>query len=58
MWIYIILIIFLDGLIVYFFPGYFNQINFLYPMLTVSLIIFLFFTENILFYLFYCLFYL
>lgn len=38
MWFFIIITIFLDGILVYYFPSYFNNISFLYPMLTVSLI--------------------
>ena len=34
--------ILLDGLILYFVPSYFNKINFFYPMLTISLISFLY----------------
>ncbi len=37
-----IIIIILDGVIVYFMPSYFNKLNFFYPMLTISLIPFLY----------------
>ena len=40
-WIISLLIIILDGLIIYFIPSYFNNLNYLYPMLTVSLIHFI-----------------
>ena len=39
-------VILLDGLITYYIPSYFNKINSLYPMLTVSLIPFLY-TNNL-----------
>ena len=35
------LIVLLDGIIVYYVPSYFNHINYLYPMLTISFIPFL-----------------
>ena len=35
-------VILLDGIIVYYIPGYFNSINLFYPMLTISLIPFLY----------------
>lgn len=38
MWYIILILIILDGLIIYYIPSYFNNINFLYPMLTLSLI--------------------
>lgn len=38
MWWAIILTIFLDGILVFYFPSYFNNLSYLYPMLTVSLI--------------------
>ena len=38
MWFIIILTIFLDGIIVYYLPSYFNNLSFFYPMLTVTLI--------------------
>lgn len=37
-WIISGLIIILDGLITYYVPSYFNNLNYLYPMLTISLI--------------------
>lgn len=37
-----IIIIILDGIITYFIPSYFNKLNLFYPMLTVTLIPFLF----------------
>ena len=41
-----LLVIILDGLIVYYIPSYFNQLNYFYPMLTVSLIPFLYKGKN------------
>ena len=38
MWWFLLGIIFLDGLLVYLFPSYLNDISIFYPMLTVSLI--------------------
>ena len=38
MWFIIILTIFLDGILVYYLPSYFNALSFFYPMLTVTLI--------------------
>ncbi len=40
-WIVSGLIIILDGLITYYIPSYFNNLNYLYPMLTISLIPFI-----------------
>ena len=37
-----LLIIILDGLIVYYIPSYYNNLNYLYPMLTISFIPFLY----------------
>lgn len=37
-----IVVVFLDGIITYFVPSYFNNINLFYPMLTISLIPFLY----------------
>lgn len=37
-----VFIIILDGIITYFIPSYFNKLNYLYPMLTVSLIPYLY----------------
>lgn len=42
MLILIIITMLLDYLLIYFIPSYFNNINFLYPMLTLTLIIFLY----------------
>ena len=42
MYILIIITIALDFLISYFFPSYFNNINLFYPMLTLTLIVFLY----------------
>ena len=36
-----LLLMFLDGIIVYYVPSYFNNLNYLYPMLTISFIPFL-----------------
>ena len=36
-----IIILFLDGIIVYYMPSYFNKLNYFYPMLTISFISFL-----------------
>lgn len=36
-----IIIILLDGLIIYSFPGYFNNLNYFYPMLTLTYCVFL-----------------
>ena len=36
-----ILLVILDGIIVYYIPSYFNNISYLYPMLTISFIPFL-----------------
>ena len=33
-----LLVVFLDGIIIYFIPSYFNNINYFYPMLTISII--------------------
>ena len=41
-WIISLIIIILDGAITYFIPSYFNKLNLFYPMLTISLIPFLF----------------
>ena len=41
-----ILIIIIDGLILYFVPSYFNKINYFYPMLTISFIPFIYFTNK------------
>lgn len=38
MWFIIVLTIFLDGILVYYLPSYFNNLSFFYPMLTISLI--------------------
>lgn len=38
MWFIIILTIFLDGILVYYLPSYFNNLSLFYPMLTVTLI--------------------
>lgn len=40
------LVILLDGLIIYFIPSYYHNLNYFYPMLTVSLIPFLFFNNQ------------
>ena len=37
-----IIIVFLDGIVTYYIPSYFNKINIFYPMLTISLIPFLY----------------
>lgn len=37
-----LIVLILDGIIVYYFPSYFNKINYFYPMLTLSLIPFLY----------------
>lgn len=37
-----LLVIILDGILVYFIPSYFNKLSYFYPMLTVSLLPFLF----------------
>ena len=36
-----LLIVLLDGIIIYFIPSFFNKINYLYPMLTITLIPFI-----------------
>ena len=41
-WIISLVIIIIDGIITYFIPSYFNKLNYLYPMLTISLIPFLY----------------
>ena len=41
-WIISLFIIILDGVITYFIPSYFNKLSLFYPMLTVSLLPFLF----------------
>ena len=41
-----VLIIIIDGLIIYFIPSYFNKLNYFYPMLTISLIPFIYFTNK------------
>ena len=40
-WVVSLIIIMLDGIIINYFPSYFNSLNYLYPMLTLSLIPFL-----------------
>ncbi len=42
MYILIIITIILDALLSYFIPAYFNNLNFLFPMLTLTLIVFLY----------------
>ena len=37
-----LLVIILDGIIIYYMPSYFNKINYLYPMLMISLIPFIY----------------
>ena len=39
MYIIGIIIIILDGLIVYFFPSYFNELNYLYPMFSITFLV-------------------
>ena len=41
-WIISILVLFLDGIISYYLPSYFNKLSLFYPMLTISLIPFLY----------------
>lgn len=41
-----ILLVILDGLIIYYIPSYFNNISYLYPMLTISFIPFLIKKKN------------
>jgi len=40
------IVIILDGLIIYFIPSYFNQLNYFYPMLTILLIPFIYLTNK------------
>ena len=42
LYLIILITIFLDYFFIYYFPSYFNNLNFLYPMLTLTLIIFLY----------------
>ena len=37
-----LIVIILDGLLIYYIPGYFNKLNFFYPMLTITLIPFVY----------------
>ena len=47
MYILGIIIIILDGLIVYFFPSYFNELNYLYPMFSITFLVSIYgYTKN------------
>lgn len=41
-----ILVILLEGLLMYYIPNYFNKLNYFYPMLTITLIPFIYFTNK------------
>ena len=41
-----LIVIILDGIIRYYFPGYFNKLNYFYPMLTISFIPFIYLSRK------------